>query len=305
LFAIVPNGHAPFFIVVLFIQRFAYAPAAALFLLHRIKVKRNTHFYSVKSISSIQNPLIRQVLDLQSTSRERNKLGLFVIDGWKETQMALDNGYEINTIFFKEGFDDHLAVKNMEQAERIEVSEKVFEKIAYRGNTSKVVAIAQAKNHPLEALKISGQPLLLVLDAVEKPGNLGAMLRTADAAGIDGVIVCDPATDIYNPNVIRSSVGCVFSVPVAVASRETCLKFLKEQQISTFTTSLKAAENYLKPDYRKATAFVLGTEATGVDPVWEKESDQNIIIPMRGQNDSLNVSNAAAILLFEALRQRG
>jgi TrmH family RNA methyltransferase len=153
-------------------------------------------------------------------------------------------------------------------------------------------------------LHLSKTPLVLVLDAVEKPGNLGAILRTADAAGIAAVIVCDTATDIYNPNVIRSSVGCVFSVPVAVATREQCLQFLKDKKIKIYTASLRASQNYLKQEYISPTAFVLGTEATGVDELWEKRSDKNIIIPMRGQNDSLNVSNTAAILLFEALRQR-
>jgi TrmH family RNA methyltransferase len=256
----------------------------------------------MKSVSSAQNPLIKQLISLQSGSRERRKENLFVIDGWKETQMAMENGYSIRTIFYRKGFDEW--TKKTDKIEKTEVAEALFDKIAYRGNTSKVVAIAIPEKHELNNLKLSAQPLLLVLDAVEKPGNLGAMLRTADAAGIDGVIVCDTATDIYNPNVIRSSVGCVFTVAVAVSSKEDCLQFLKDQKIKIYTASLKASENYLKQDYKKATAFVLGTEATGVDPLWEKESDRNIIIPMRGQNDSLNVSNTSAVLLFEALRQR-
>ncbi len=256
----------------------------------------------MKSISSAQNPLIKQVLDLQSGSKERRKQGLFVIDGWKETHMAIENGYDIHTILYRKGLDERL-IKS--KAEKIEVSESVFDKIAYRGSTSKVVSLAVPKKHELDMLKLSSDPLVLVLDAVEKPGNLGAMLRTADAAGIDAVIVCDTATDIYNPNVIRSSVGCVFSVPVAASSRATCLEFLTKKKIRIFTASLKASEKYLKQDYKKATAFILGTEATGVDAIWEEASDKNIIIPMRGQNDSLNVSNTAAILLFEALRQRG
>ena len=251
----------------------------------------------------MQNPLIRQVLLLQSASRERKKQELFIIDGWKETQMSMKNGYLIQTLLIKKGADIKLS-REYNSAEKIEVSEAVFDKIAYRGNTSKVVAVARPKNHEPTRLVLSNNPLLLVLDAIEKPGNLGAMLRTADATGIDAVIVCDTATDIYNPNVIRSSVGCVFSVPLAVASREDCLHYLKKHRIKIYTASLKASENYLKQDYKQASAFILGTEASGVNILWEKESDKNIIIPMHGQNDSLNVSNTAAILLFEALRQR-
>lgn len=259
----------------------------------------------MKSISSASNPLIKQVLDLQSASRERRKHSLFVIDGWKETRMAAGNGYVIRTLLVQAGFAGYERLPEFRQSEIIEVSEPVFEKIAYRGNTSKVVAIAEPKAHGLDGLTWSKDPLLLVLDAVEKPGNLGAMLRTADAAGIDGVIVCDAASDIYNPNVIRSSVGCVFTMPVAVCSRQDGLEFLRKKHIGIYTATLKAASSYLDQDYRGATAFVLGTEASGVDPLWEEHSDHNIIIPMRGQNDSLNVSNTAAILLFEALRQRG
>lgn len=143
-----------------------------------------------------------------------------------------------------------------------------------------------------------------MLDAVEKPGNLGAMIRTADATAIDAVICCDTATDVYNPNVIRSSVGCVFVVPVAVASRGETAQWLKNNNIQILTTSLKASIPYTQADFSKPTAFVLGTEATGVDPLWEEVSDQNIILPMLGKNDSLNVSNTAAVLLYETLRQR-
>lgn len=259
----------------------------------------------MKTISSLQNPLIRQVLDLQSASRERRRQGLFLIDGWKETQLAIENGYTIDYLFVQGGSRNYRIVPGLANCEIVEVSDPVFEKIAYRGNTSKVVAMARPAAHGLDTLHLSNDPLLLVLDAVEKPGNLGAMLRTADAAGIDGVIVCDTGTDIYNPNVIRSSVGCVFTMPVAVSDRHECLDFLRDKNIGIFTATLKAAASYLDQDYRKATAFVLGTEASGVDPLWEANSAQNIIIPMRGQNDSLNVSNTAAILLFESLRQRG
>lgn len=256
----------------------------------------------MKSISSLQNPLIKKVLLLQEKSRERKDANLFVIDGWKETQLAMVNGFEIETLLFRKGFGlnvDELAVGNI-----LEISEEVFDRISYRGNTSKVVALAKPKSNALSDLKLSKNPLVIVLDGIEKPGNVGAILRTADATGVDAVICCDTHSDIYNPNTIRSSVGCVFTKQIAVSSKEECLAFLKENNIAVYTTSLKAAKNYLEEDYQQPSAFVFGTEAEGVNAFWEEHSTANIIIPMRGQNDSLNVSNAVAIILFEALRQR-
>lgn len=259
-------------------------------------------FCNVKTISSLQNPLIKKVLLLQEKSRERKEENLFVIDGWKETQLAIANGFEMDTILFRKGFGlnfDELEVENV-----LEISEEVFDRISYRGNTSKVVALAKPKNNTLSDLKLSKNPLVIVLDGIEKPGNVGAILRTADATGVDAVICCDTHSDIYNPNTIRSSVGCVFTKQIAVSSKEECLAFLKENNNAVYTTSLKAAKNYLEEDYRQPSAFVFGTEAEGVHAFWEEHSTANIIIPMRGQNDSLNVSNAAAVVLFEALRQR-
>lgn len=239
---------------------------------------------------------------LQEKSKLRKEENLFIIDGWKETQMAIANGFEIETILFRKGFG--LNFDELDSENVIEISEEVFEKIAYRGNTSKVVAIAKQKLHQLGDIKNQTNPLILIIDGVEKPGNLGAILRVADAANLTAVICCDTKTDIYNPNVIRSSVGCIFSQQIAIATKEETLEFLKNNNVSVFTTSLKSSKDYLECDYKKSTAFVLGAESIGVDAFWENHSTQNIIIPMRGQNDSLNVSNTAAIVLFEALRQR-
>lgn len=256
----------------------------------------------MKTISSTSNPLIKKILLLQEKSKLRKEENLFIIDGWKETQMAIANGFEIETILFRKGFG--LNFDELDSENVIEISEEVFEKIAYRGNTSKVVAIAKQKLHQLGDIKNQTNPLILIIDGVEKPGNLGAILRVADAANLTAVICCDTKTDIYNPNVIRSSVGCIFSQQIAIATKEETLEFLKNNNVSVFTTSLKSSKDYLECDYKKSTAFVLGAESIGVDAFWENHSTQNIIIPMRGQNDSLNVSNTAAIVLFEALRQR-
>lgn len=260
------------------------------------------------AISSLQNPRLKELRLLMEKSKERRETGLFVIDGWKEIIMAKDAGYYIRQLFVRDGSTykkeiDELWPEN--RPESVKVFRDIFDKLAYRGVTSGAIAVAEARSHRLEDLKLSSNPVILVLDAVEKPGNLGAMIRTADATAIDAVICCDTATDLYNPNVIRSSVGCVFGVPVAVASREESIQWLKANQIQILTASLKASVVYTKADLSKPTAFVLGTEATGVDPVWEEVSEQNVILPMLGKNDSLNVSNTAAVLLYETLRQRG
>jgi RNA methyltransferase, TrmH family len=167
-----------------------------------------------------------------------------------------------------------------------------------------VVALAKPKKISFETLKLSQNPLLLVLEKVEKPGNLGAILRTADAANVDAVIICDPQTDIYNPNVIRSGIGCVFTKQVVACSNKECIAFLKEKGISIFSTALTASKPYTEINFTVAAAIVMGTEATGLTQEWLENSTQNIIIPMLGEIDSMNVSVSAAIVVFEALRQR-
>lgn len=259
------------------------------------------------AISSLQNPRLKELRLLMEKSKERRETGLFVIDGWKEIIMAKDAGYYIRQLFVRDGSTYKKEIDELwpeDRPESVKVFRDIFDKLAYRGVTSGAIAVAEAREHGLDTIQLSSNPVILVLDAVEKPGNLGAMIRTADATAIDAVICCDTATDVYNPNVIRSSVGCVFVVPVAVASRGETAQWLKNNNIQILTTSLKASIPYTQADFSKPTAFVLGTEATGVDPLWEEVSDQNIILPMLGKNDSLNVSNTAAVLLYETLRQR-
>jgi len=166
------------------------------------------------------------------------------------------------------------------------------------------VAVSFPPENSLEKIKLSQNPLIIVLEAVEKPGNLGAILRTADAAGADAILVCDPLTDIFNPNTIRSSLGCVFSVPVVACSSHEAIHWLKSKSIQIFTTYLEASINYLDANYTQPTAIVSGTESTGLSQQWINAADQNLIIPMLGIADSLNVSVSTAIVLFEALRQR-
>ena len=188
------------------------------------------------------------------------------------------------------------------------MSEKVYEHIAYRGTTEGVIAVVRAKPHTLRDRAkddVSCSPLYIVLEGVEKQGNLGAILRSADASGVDAVIVCDPLTDIYNPNIIRGSIGAVFTVPTVVCASEECISFMKEHGVQILTAQLQDSNLYYDQDMTRPTAIVMGTEATGLTNQWREAADAHIRIPMLGRLDSLNVSVSAAILMYEAVRQRG
>jgi len=176
--------------------------------------------------------------------------------------------------------------------------------VAYRESTEGIIAEVEYKSLTLEDLKLPENPLVMVLESVEKPGNLGAVLRSADAAGVDAVIFCDPLTDLYNPNLIRASIGAIFTVPTVAASSEETIAFLKARGIQILTAQLQDSSLYYDVDMRRGTALVMGTEATGLTDVWRQAASAHIRIPMLGRLDSLNVSVSAAILLFEAVRQR-
>ena len=257
-------------------------------------------------ISSLQNTKVKQLVALQQKSSERRKQGVFVVEGIRELQHCLNAGYTINSIFFCPELTDTGALSSLlsESIASYEVSPEVYEKIAYRGGTEGVIAIVQSKQLALKDLHLSKQPLLIVLESVEKPGNLGAILRSADAAGADAVIICDPLTDLYNPNLIRSSIGAIFSVPCIACSSDDCINFLKQNNINILTAQLQDSKLYYDTDMTCGTAIIMGTESTGLTDVWRKAADAHIRIPMLGQLDSLNVSVSAAILLFEAVRQR-
>jgi RNA methyltransferase, TrmH family len=257
-------------------------------------------------INSTQNPKIKHLLSLEKP-RERRKQGVFVIEGKKEIGLAREGGYVLDTLFFCEAIIPAVEAAQYTQPQTllIPVSEDVFEKIAVRESTGGLVAIAQQQPHGLDHLQLSTRPLLLIVEAVEKPGNLGAILRTADAAGVDAVIICDPQTDFYNPNVVRSSVGCVFTKQIAAATSEDTIAWLRKNNIAIYCTYLQASRPYHEVDFAQPSAIVMGTEATGLSDVWVKNSSANIIIPMQGKIDSMNVSTAAAVVVFEAKRQRG
>lgn len=252
-------------------------------------------------ITSKTNPRIKNIVRLQKTS-ERREQNLIIIEGHREIERAQRCGFEIDQLY--------VCPALLREPLRItanwteEVTEEVFDKIAYREGSDGLLALARPKYKSLEDFKPKKDALVIVLETVEKPGNLGAIMRTADAAGVDAVIVADPGTDIFNPNAIRASIGCIFSVPVYACSTEDCINWLKRHHIKIFCTYLKASIDYLDADFRGATAIVMGTEATGISEAWVQAADQNIIIPMNGIADSLNVSVTTAIVTFEAIRQR-
>jgi TrmH family RNA methyltransferase len=259
-------------------------------------------------ITSLQNAAIKNIVKL-AKSKERKEQQLFVIEGARELLLALAGGYIIDSvyvctqIFAKSKYPD--VVDSIARDKIFTISPAVFEKIAYRENSDGIVAVAKPKSHGLADIKLSANPFVIVLESVEKPGNLGAILRTADAAAVDGVIVCDPQTDLYNPNVIRSSVGTLFTVQTAVCTSSEAVEWLQQNKITSYAAELQAAEFYQDVDFTYPSAIIMGTEAEGLSDFWLQNAEKRIKIPMRGKIDSLNVSVSAAILTFEAMRQRG
>ncbi len=264
----------------------------------------------IKEISSLQNPLVKKILLLKEKSRERKKEGLFILEGQRELELAVKGDYKIQTLLFSDSIiSTHVILERIRTLDYspslISVSKDVYQKIAYRETTEGLVAIAKSKSHELDELQLMENPLILVAEAPEKPGNIGALLRTADAANLDAVIIANPKGDLYNPNIIRSSVGCVFTNQVAVGSTSEVIDFLKSKDFDIYCAALSASKPYTGIDFTKASAIIVGTESNGLSKEWLDNSTQNIIIPMRGEIDSMNVSVSAAIVIFEALRQRG
>ena len=289
-------------------------------------------------ITSPSNPKIKRLLALQQKSSARRESGLFVVEGQRELQHCIDAGFTVDTIFVCPEVETAAAPENRShprlrkregpaaegsgkgpaqpdvfrgwpprnegQTKVFEVSKEVYAKIAMREGTEGVIAEVRAKERTLEDLELPEHPLIVVLERVEKPGNLGAVLRSADAAGADAVLICDPLTDLWNPNLIRASIGAVFTVPCVACSSADAIAFLKARGIRILTAQLQDSSLYYDCDMTGGTALVMGTEATGLTDAWRAAADAHIRIPMLGRLDSLNVSVSAAILLFEAVRQR-
>ncbi|MEM1002587.1 MAG: RNA methyltransferase [Bacteroidota bacterium] len=261
-----------------------------------------------KTISSAQNPFIKELLQLKEKSRLRKNKGLFIIEGKRELSLAIKGGYQIETLLFYPDLFSESEANSMKHygIDIIEISKAVFEKLAHRQTTEGVIGVVKSKSHSLEDLKFSSKnPLILVAEATEKPGNIGALLRTADAANLDAVIIANPLSDLYNPNIIRSSVGCVFTSQIALASTKEAIAYLEHLNFNIFSAILQDSVPYNSQDYTLPTVIAVGTESTGLTEPWRSVSTANIHVPMKGVIDSMNVSVAAGILIFEAKRQRG
>ncbi len=261
-------------------------------------------------VSSVRNPRVRQWLELQQKSRARRQAGLFVVEGVQEIALALRGGYTLESLWHCPTLGsaadwEGLVAQVAPATTHLEVTPEVFAKMAYRDTTGGVLAIAHARPLALDALHLRNNALVLVAEGIEKPGNLGALLRTADAARLDAVLVADPKVDFYNPNVIRASVGTVFTRPLAAATSAEAIAWLQQRGFCLYATELEASVPYHTVDYRGPSAIVMGTEATGLSQAWRTAADARIIIPMQGVVDSLNVSVSAAVVIFEACRQRG
>lgn len=256
----------------------------------------------VEVITSLQNPKVKNLVKLIEKSSERKEQDLIVIEGLRELGLAISAGMEINQLYFCPSIG--ATQEALPSQQYFEVSKEVFAKVAYRENSDGYIALLKPRYYSLGTLPLTKNPFIIILESVEKPGNLGAILRTADAANIDAVIICDPRTDIYNPNAIRSSVGCIFTVPIVVSNNEDVKDWLDSKSISYYAAALTAKEVYTDIDFTKSSAIIMGTEATGLSDFWLNNSTSQIKIPMEGKIDSLNVSISTAVLTFEAKRQR-
>jgi RNA methyltransferase, TrmH family len=257
-------------------------------------------------ITSTQNPKIKEAVNLRD-ARERKRTGKMIVEGEREISLALKAGIVPEALFYSAELRTRgtgMPFSGISEDRVFAVPDNIFKKISARENPDGLLMIAAQPRIELEDLKLSANPLIIVLEAVEKPGNLGAVMRTADAAGADAVIIADPKCDIYNPNAVRASQGTIFTVPVIASDSKKVLEYLEKKNINIYSASLlERAIDYARADFKCPSALVFGTEAEGLSEFWLK-AGQAIKIPMRGKIDSLNVSVTAGIIIFEALRQR-
>jgi TrmH family RNA methyltransferase len=270
--------------------------------------------YSVgapEKISSLQNPRVKQLVKLRDR-RPRDEAGVFLVEGYREIRRALERRVPLRELYYApdwflgENEPALIAEAAAAGARLFEFTREVFAKVAYRERPDGLLAVAPQWRRTLEDLPApaKGDPFLLVVEAIEKPGNLGTILRSADAAGCDAVIVCDPVTDIFNPNVVRASTGVLFAVPLVVETGERVHAWLRARGIRIVATTPAAEQVYSAADLRGPLAVVMGSEQYGLSEFWLRHADLPVRIPMAGQADSLNVAMATIITLFEAVRQR-
>ena len=262
-----------------------------------------------QAITSLQNEKVKNVVKLRQRAH-RDEQGLLIVEGYRELMRALEAGRRPISLFYCRDFflgkNEPALIEKCRAAgtEIFSCRPPVFAKMAYRERPEGLLALVPRIRIGLDDLKLPPAPLLVVAEAIEKPGNLGTILRSADAAGADAIIVCDRCTDIDNPNVVRASIGAIFTVPVVETSSEEAINWLNSKEIQIAAASPHAKLDYTEADFRKGTAIVVGTEQYGLSDLWMKAADLQVRIPMRGKLDSLNVAAATTILLFEAARQR-
>jgi TrmH family RNA methyltransferase len=257
-------------------------------------------------ITSLQNPGVKQVVKLRDR-RGRDQSGLFLIEGYRELLRAVEAGRLIETVYFCEELflgENERSLIERSKASPVSCTKQVFQKMSYRDRPDGLLAVAPQVHLPLESLPEVAAPLYVVAEAIEKPGNLGTILRSSDAVGADGVIVCDRCTDVHNPNVVRASTGTLFTLPVIEAGGEETLQFLRARGVTVVAATPSAELIYTEADLSGPVAIVVGTEQLGLSDDWMDQADLQVRIPMRGQADSLNVATATTLLLYEALRQR-
>ncbi|MBI1308152.1 MAG: RNA methyltransferase [Bacteroidetes bacterium] len=257
-------------------------------------------------ISSSSNPQIKQITRLDK-KREREKSGTFLVEGIREIQLAARSGVEILNLFVNQKWDDEdlLEFERETSAKRITgIETALFEKLTYRGNVKNALALCSWEQRNPDDLVVKDNSVFLVLEALEKPGNIGAIFRSADAAGVDAILIADEVTDMLNPNVIRASLGTLFTVPFVTGSNEEIYQWLRSKKFRIISTWLEASKSHYLADYSGKSAIVMGSEAFGITEFWQKNTDETVKIPMRGEADSMNVSTATAVMIYESLRHR-
>lgn len=262
----------------------------------------------IERITSIQNPGIKRVARLRS-KKSRDARGLTIVEGIREVRQALAAGLRFNGAYIcREGvyhLDESLVAELDSRGVRIfDASCSVYSKISYGDRKEGVLALVEQPERTLATLSLSAAPLIVVMERVEKPGNLGAVLRTCDGAGVEALLVCDELTDIYNPNVVRTSLGAVFAVPTVSCTSREAIDFLRARGIRSFAAVVEASQEYFAKDLTGPCAIVMGSEQEGLSDQWKRSADEQVRIPMRGKVDSLNVSVSAAVMIYEAVRQR-
>ncbi len=262
-------------------------------------------------ITSVTNPRVKRLVKLRDR-RNRDDEGVFIVEGYRAIRRMLDQGTAATELYVSPGWfqgeNERALISDAVAggAAEIELGREAFAKCAYRDRPDGLLAVVPQWHYSLAWLgsQLSSEPFLLVVEAIEKPGNLGTILRSADAAGIEAVMLCDPVTDMFNPNVVRSSTGVLFAVPIVVAPSSEVIEFLRAKKIRTVATTPAASRVYTEADLRGSLAVVMGSEMHGLSDEWLAAANETVVIPMAGQADSLNVAAATLITLFEAVRQR-